>query len=82
MVFQISYNFLERQFSTKIKKLKTDNGGEYVNKEMTAILESKGNIHDLSLPYSYESNGPPKHMNHTIVIIGQLLTFNNANVIS
>jgi hypothetical protein len=49
-VFQIFYNLVETRFSAKNKKLKTDNGGEYVNKEMTVFLEMKGIIHDLSLP--------------------------------
>jgi hypothetical protein len=40
---------VETQFSAKIKKLKTDNGGEYVNKEMTAFLEIKA----LSMTYHH-----------------------------
>jgi transposase InsO family protein len=53
MVFQTFYNLVETQYSTKIKKLKTENGGEYVNKEMTAFLEMKCIIHNLSPPYVY-----------------------------
>jgi hypothetical protein len=32
MIFQMIYNLVEIQYSAKIKKLKTDNRGEYVNK--------------------------------------------------
>jgi hypothetical protein len=66
-IFQTFYNLVETQFSAKIKKLKTENGGEYVNKEIVAFLEMKGIIHDLSSPYGHESNGLPEHMNGTIV---------------
>jgi transposase InsO family protein len=72
---------VETQFSAKIKKLKTDNGGEYVNKEMTAFLEIKCIIHDLSPPYAYESNGRPERMNRTIVMIVRLMTLDWAYII-
>jgi hypothetical protein len=68
-VFQIFYNVVETQFSAKIKKLKTDNRGEYVNKEMIAFLETKNTIHNLSPPYTHNSNGLLECMNHTIVMI-------------
>jgi hypothetical protein len=72
---------LEIQFSAKIKKLKTDNGGEYVNKEMTTFLEIKGIIHDLSPPYAYKSNSLPEHMNRIIVTMVRLMTLDCADVI-
>jgi transposase InsO family protein len=72
---------METQFFAKIKKLKTDNGGEYVNKEMTAFLETKGIIHNLSPPYAYESNGLPERMNHTIVTMVRSMTLDYADVI-
>jgi transposase InsO family protein len=66
IVFQTFYNLVEIQFCAKIKKLKTNNGSEYVNKEMTAFLETNSIIHDLSPPYAHESNSLPAHMNCTI----------------
>jgi transposase InsO family protein len=73
-VFWIVYNLVEIQFFAKIKKLKTDNGGEYVNKEMTAFLETKGIIYDLSPPYAHESNSLAEWMNCTIVTKVQSMT--------
>jgi hypothetical protein len=72
---------VEIQFSVKIKKSKTDNGGEYVNKEMIAFLEIKGIIYDLSLPYVDESNGLCEGMNCTIVTIVRSMTLDCADVI-
>jgi hypothetical protein len=60
---------VETQFSAKIKKLKTDDEGEYVNKEMTTFLETKDIIYNLSPLYAYKSNGLSEHMNRTIVTI-------------
>jgi hypothetical protein len=72
---------VETQFSTKIKKLKTNHGGEYLNKEMTAFLETKRIIYYLSPPYAYESNGLPERMNCTIVSMVRSMTFDSADVI-
>jgi hypothetical protein len=73
---------VETQFSIKIKKLKTNNGGEYINKVITAFLEIKGIIYDLSLPYAHKSNGLPEHINRTIVTMIRSMTLDCADVIS
>jgi hypothetical protein len=46
MVFQTFYDTVETQFSAKIEKLKTDNGGVYVNKETITFFEIKSIIYD------------------------------------
>jgi transposase InsO family protein len=61
------WNLVETQFSTKIKKFKSDNGGEYVNKDVSEFLAGKGMIHELSPLYAHESNGLSERMNRTIV---------------
>jgi hypothetical protein len=71
---------VETQFSTKIKKLKIDNSSEYVNKDMSAFLETTSIIHDLLPLYINESNGLPEHINWTIVTIDRLMTLDYANV--
>jgi hypothetical protein len=81
MIFQMFYNLVDTQFSTMIMKLKTDNGGEYVNKDMTAFLEIKGIIHDVSPPYTYDSDDLPEPMNRTIITMVRSMTLDYANVI-
>jgi hypothetical protein len=68
------WNLVETQFSTKIKKFKSDNGGEYVNIDVSEFLAGKGTIHELSPPYAHESNGRPEHMNHTIITMVRTMT--------
>jgi hypothetical protein len=75
-VFQTCYNLVEKQFSAKIKTLKIDNRGEHLNNKMTAILETKGIIHDLSLPYAHKCNDLPNHINRTGVMIVRSMTLN------
>ena len=41
----------------RIRKLRTDNGGEYVSKEFEAYLKSKRIFHEVSVPHSPEQNG-------------------------
>jgi hypothetical protein len=72
---------MEIQFSTKIKKLKSDNEGEYVNKWMNPFLETNGIIHNLSLPYAYASNGVSVCINCTIVTMVGSMTQDYADVI-
>jgi hypothetical protein len=48
---------------------------------MTAFLETKSIIHDLSPPYAHESNGLPERMNRTIVTMVRSMTLDCADVI-
>jgi hypothetical protein len=81
-VFSPFYNLKKRQFSAKIKKLKTDKGGEYVNIVMTTFLEISWIIHDLSPRYIHESNCLPELMNCTTVMMVISMMLNCTNMIS
>ena len=58
---------LERQHKTKILRLRTDNGGEYVNQDLKLHLNTNGIIHELTPPYAHESNGVAERLNRTIL---------------
>jgi len=45
---------------------RTDNGGEYVTKDLKGSFASKGNIHEFSPPYSPESNGVAEPLSSTM----------------
>jgi len=45
---------------------RTDNGEEYVTKDLKGFFTSKGIIHEFSPPYSPESNGVAESLNRTI----------------
>ncbi|GBM24053.1 Retrovirus-related Pol polyprotein from transposon TNT 1-94 [Araneus ventricosus] len=47
----------ENLHDKRIKHLRTDNGLEFLNKEMTAYLNKFGIMHEKTIPYNAESNG-------------------------
>jgi transposase InsO family protein len=63
------FNHVERQFSKKIKRIRSDNGGEYISNELKDFFLTSGVIHELTLPYSPESNGIAERFNQTINMI-------------
>ena len=57
---------MEHQHRKTTKAFRTDNGGEYVTKDLKRFFESKGIIYELTPPYSPESNGVAERLNRTI----------------
>jgi hypothetical protein len=57
---------MEHQHHKAPKVFRTDNGGEYVTKDLKGFFESKGIIHEFTPPYSPESNGVAERLNRTI----------------
>lgn len=57
---------LETQYGCKTKSFRSDNGGEYINNSLTNFFAQKGIVHDLTPPYSPESNGVAERLNRSI----------------
>jgi transposase InsO family protein len=49
-----------------VQTVRTDNGTEYINKELTAYFNSKGIINQRTVPYSSQQNGAAERLNQTI----------------
>jgi len=47
----------ETQTGNKVKHVRTDNGTEFVNKEMKSYYSQKGILHDTTAPYTSQMNG-------------------------
>lgn len=58
---------VEKQTGKKIKKFRSDNGGEYVNKKFQDYFKKSGIIHEFTCPYTPEQNGVSERMNRTIM---------------
>lgn len=56
----------ETQTGQKLKVLRSDNGGEYVNKKVDAYLREHGIQHQLTIPYTPQQNGVAERANRTI----------------
>ncbi|UYV84036.1 hypothetical protein LAZ67_X000937 [Cordylochernes scorpioides] len=55
----------------KIKRFRTDNGTEFLNKNFSDYLKSLGIVHELTAPYTPEQNGISERDNRTIKEIRQ-----------
>ncbi|CAI7910229.1 unnamed protein product [Closterium sp. NIES-53] len=51
----------------RIKGIRTDGGGEFVNAELEKWIKSKGIKHDVTTPYTPQQNGEAEQLNRTLV---------------
>ncbi|ANB11578.1 gag-pol fusion protein [Sugiyamaella lignohabitans] len=58
---------IERQFETKVKIVRTDNGGEFNNSVINAFFTQIGIKHQLTVPYAHQQNGTVERSNRTIM---------------
>lgn len=65
--FKVFKSLIENQTDLKIKKLRTDNGREYVNKQFQMFLREHGIEHQTTVPYSPQQNGVAERANRTIM---------------
>ena len=69
-VLQCTKDFIalmERQTCFKVKKIKCDGGGEFINNEMIKYCAENGIILDSSNPYTPQQNGVAERKNRTIM---------------
>lgn len=55
--FKEYVSLVENVFSRSVKKLVSDGGGEYINKEFNGWLTLKGISHQVTAPYTPQQNG-------------------------
>lgn len=60
-------NVLENQAGRKVKIVRTDRGGEYVNHKLSRYFSDKGIIHQKTAPYTSQQNGVAERLNRTIM---------------
>ena len=56
----------ENQLNTKAKRIRSDNGTEFKNKEFDDFLASKGIAHNFSAPYTPQQNGVVERRNRSL----------------
>lgn len=54
------YVYVSNQFKTSIKCIRSDNGGEFVNAELSSFLIDHGVIHQTTCPYTPNKMGELK----------------------
>jgi len=58
---------MENQTGRRIKKLRTDNGREYLSNDFKKFLEAEGIARQLSVEYTPQQNGVVERANRTII---------------
>lgn len=66
---------IENQTEKRIKMLRSDNGTEYLTKEMQKILNESGIEHQLTCTYTPQQNGVAERANRTIVERAKCMLF-------
>ena len=59
--------YVETQFGIKVKTLRSDNGGEFVNEALDTFAKKHGIVQELTIPHSPQQNGRAE-------VIGKLIT--------
>ena len=57
---------IKTQFGIIVKRFRTDGGGEYVNSDLRTFFAAQETVHEITPPYSYESNSIAEHFNRTL----------------
>jgi hypothetical protein len=66
-VVKRTMKLLETQTGQQVKAVRTDNGGEYLNKTLQEYFAGKGVVHQTTTPYTPEQNGAAERLNRVLV---------------
>lgn len=66
---------IENQFETTVKKVRTDNGLEFINTEATNFFKTKGIVHQKTCPYTPQQNGVVERKHKHLLETARALLF-------
>ena len=64
---------VQNQTSRTIKKVRNDNGEEYVSQEWDNFFDKNGIIHQKTIPYTPQQNGIAERKNRTLLDVARSL---------
>ncbi|XP_045452164.1 uncharacterized protein LOC123661222 [Melitaea cinxia] len=59
--------YVVKQLGLSIKVLRSDNGGEYINKNFSDYLKREGIVHQSTVPYCPQQNGVSERLNRVLL---------------
>jgi uncharacterized membrane protein YgcG len=69
---------VEKQTEKRLKRLRSDRGGEFQSKEFQTFCEEEGIHHELTTPYTPQQNGVAERKNRTVVELARsMLKYQN-----
>ena len=74
-LFESFYSMVHTQFGRRIKRLRSDNGKEYVNQSFSTFLKDKGVIHELTCVHTPQQNGVAERRNRHLLEVARTLLF-------
>ena len=74
-IFRYFAQMIQTQYSSVIKVLCSDNGGEYINFELSEFLHNQGTLHETTHPHTPQQNGVAERKNCHILEIAYALLF-------
>ena len=63
------------QMGKSIKRVRSDNGKEYLNKELREYAEEKGTIFEQTAPYSSSQNGVAECLNRSLLEMARSILY-------
>ena len=73
--FKDFLNLVENQHDLRVKKFRSDGGGEYISNEFKKICKSRGIEVDGTIPYSPQQNGVSERMNRTLMEMARSILY-------
>ncbi|KAL1204516.1 Retrovirus-related Pol polyprotein from transposon RE1 [Cardamine amara subsp. amara] len=73
--FSEFYNYVVTQFGTKIKTLRSDNGGEYTSNAFKEFVGKHGIVHQTSCAYTPQQNGVTERKNRHLMEVARAMMF-------
>ncbi|GMF54493.1 unnamed protein product [Phytophthora fragariaefolia] len=73
--FRIYKAAMEKATGTTIKRLRSDNGGEYTDKLFKAYLNLNGIKHEKTVPHTPQQNGLAERMNRSLVEMARCMLY-------
>ncbi|OWY96592.1 Rve-domain-containing hypothetical protein [Phytophthora megakarya] len=69
---------MENAMGKSIKRLRSDNGGEYTGRQFKAFLNQHGIKHEKTVPYTPQQNGLAERMNRSLVEMARCLLYHES----
>ncbi|KAL0366821.1 UNVERIFIED_CONTAM: Retrovirus-related Pol polyprotein from transposon RE1 [Sesamum radiatum] len=69
------FTMVKTQFETSVKRVRSDNGSEFVNTQCKSLFSSLGIIHQTSCVYTHKQNGVVERKHKHILEIARALLF-------
>lgn len=77
MVFKSFLEMIKTRFHKKLEAFRSDNGGEFVSRNMAQLFSDHGIIHQRFCPYSPQQNGMVERRHRTLLDTTRALMFHS-----